>query len=204
MRVPDLVQKSPASAAVGAGRAGKLLAKLPKIHRTPALWFNAMCIIGRQIPAEIDRAGIISCDRNLAMIHFDRPRDDAAQQDAGKGERQVDFRSRNQSPTSRVHDADIGNLKIERVIDAFMKTLPCQREAVERHPNRRRVIDQLCLHAIREPAEINRPLRQPPCGPGQQAARDDQEPGSDDQQPVYRSGGVVDGPSRVADRRVAF
>jgi hypothetical protein len=138
------------------------------------------------------------------MIHFDRPRDDTAQQDAGEGECQVGFRSGDQSPACRVGNADIGNLKIERVIDAFMKTLPCQREAVERHPNWCRVIDQFSLHAIREPAKIDRPLRQPPCGPGQQAARDDQEPGPDDQQPVYRSGGVVDGPSRVADRRVAF
>ena len=137
------------------------------------------------------------------MIHFNRSRDDTAQQDAGEGQREMGIRSGDQSPASRVGDADVRDLKIEWVINAFMKTLPCQRQAVERYPNRCGVIDELSLHAIREPAKIDWPLRQPPYGSRQQAARHYQKPGSDDQQPVHDLGGVVDRPSRVTNHRVA-
>jgi hypothetical protein len=100
---PNLVQPTRSPAMIAAHGAGKLFTELPDVDGVGAGRFGA-----GKVPARVDRPVGLPCDRDPGVIHFDRARDETAEQQTGQGEGEVSIGCRDEALACRTGDDDIG------------------------------------------------------------------------------------------------
>ena len=75
-----------------------------------------------------------------------------------------------------VRDGNVRDTQVKRVVCATMKTFPGKRKTLECHMYARIFVADHAPYLVRQPAKLDRPLRQPPCDAGQKHAAYDQAP----------------------------
>jgi hypothetical protein len=78
MRPPKLIEQTPSSATIATHGASELFLDLPQID---AARIGSVDV--SQAPAKVDCTAGLPCDCDLGMIHFDRTRDETAENQTG-------------------------------------------------------------------------------------------------------------------------